>query len=165
MGQPIFRLTWAENEFEYRRGTFAEFKGDLYVRTIEGVKHTPKYPHLKGFYIIEMWHPPEKCITDEIKDHNGYECLYAFKHPKLNEPLPLRLDVVQLILRARRTTISNMLAKSLAIQAIEDKETVLDKYTYDAIDPSSPIESALHFKEGVSYHGLEIPNAKTKKSI
>jgi hypothetical protein len=53
-----------------------------------------------------------------------------------------------------------MRRKSILMQQIEDKEDKMDKFTYDAIDPSSPIESALHFREGISLSGLDIPGDK-----
>lgn len=161
-GLPIFRLVWADDQFEYREGDFNEFKGDLFLRTIHGIKKTPKYPHLKGCWILEMWHEPNKVQTSEIKDHNGYECLYAFK--RNFKPLPLRLAVVQIILKAKKTHISPSLRKSIMTQDLEDKEKRQDQYVYDAIDPSSPIESALHFGEGISLAGLGDKNADTKTS-
>ena len=160
-GKPVFRLVWSDDQFEYREGTYNEFKGELYVRTVHGVKKTPKYPHLKGYWILEMWHEPARVKTEEIKDHNGYEALYVFRAKF--KPLPLRLLVVELILKAKRTPLSSMLRKSVIHQEMEDKEKRLDQYTFDAIDPSTPMQSCLHFKEGVSYSGLDIPDAKKRE--
>jgi hypothetical protein len=161
--QPIFRLVQASDQWELRNGVFNEFKGELYVRTVRGVKRTPKYPQLKDTYIIERWFPPKKCQTEDIKDHNGYECIYAFRDAKFNR-LPLRLDAVQFFIKKMREYVSPMRRKSLMNDYLIEKERIADQYTYDAIDPSSPIESALHFKEGVSLKGLDIPGGKGAKT-
>jgi hypothetical protein len=163
-GEPIFRLVKANEQFEYREGTFNEFKGELFVRTVYGVKQTQKYPQLKNLWIIEQWFDASRVHNESIKDHNGYECIFTFRDKKFN-PLPLRLNVVQLIMKAKKEyRKSYMLSKSLLQDIVDEKERISDQYTYDAIDPSSPIESCLHFKEGVSLAGLEIPfTTKTGK--
>jgi len=171
-GEQIFRLVRADEQFEYREGTYNEFKGDLFVRTVHGIKKTPKYPVLGSCFILEQWFDPGQCQIKEIKDHNGYECIYAFRNgPKHFQgykpfaPIPLRLVAVQLILKAKREARkSYMLQKSLLQDHVDAIENAADKYTFDAIDPSSPIESALHFKEGVSLAGLEIPGNKNAKT-
>jgi hypothetical protein len=63
-------------------------------------------------------------------------------------------------LKAKRTPISQMLRKSNMSNLLVEKEEKADKFVYDSIDPSSPIESALHFHEGVSYSGIAIPGEK-----
>ena len=159
-GEPIFRLVWSDDQFEMREGQYNEFKGKLFVRTIYGVKQTPKYPYLKEVWILEQHFDESRVWTNEVKNHSGYECIYAFRNSKTFKRLPLRLVVVELILRAKREAISSMRRKSILMQQIEDKEDKMDKFTYDAIDPSSPIESALHFREGISLSGLDIPGDK-----
>jgi hypothetical protein len=159
-GQPVFRIVFADDQWELRDGIYNEFKGKLFVRTIRGVKKSPKYPLLSGCWIIEMLHDLDRVQHPDIKEHNGYECLYAFRDGRTGRSLPPLLRVVQLIMKAKRTHISPMLRKSISIQQLEDKERKEDQRVYDAIDPSSPIESALHFKEGVSLKGLEIPGAR-----
>lgn len=163
-GEPIFRVVEADKEFERREGTYNEFKGDLFVRTVYGVKVTPKYPQLKNLWILEQWFDANRVHTESVQHHNGYECIYAFRDKNFN-PLPIRLDVVKLIIYAKhKARNSEKLMKSLLQDAVDEKERIADQFTYDAIDPSSPIESALHFKEGVSLKGLDIPDAKNIKN-
>jgi len=159
-GKPIFRLTWANDQFEMREGTYNEFRGDLFVRTVYGVKKTPKYPYFKDIWVLEQYFGPERCATEQIKDHNGYECIYAFRDAKGNW-LPLNLRVVELIMKAKKEfRKSQMLSKSILQALIDEKEKKNYELDLDMIDPSSPIESALHFKEGVSLKNLEIPGAE-----
>lgn len=155
-GQPIFRLTWASSEFELREGTFNEFKGDLFVRTVYGVKKTPKYPQLRDTWILEQWFPPEKVQTKEIKDHNGYECIYAFR--KGFQLLPLRLAVVEILMHAKqKERKSPMLTKSILNDQEIAKEDKMDKFTQESLNDYSVLESNLHSGEAISLAGLEIP--------
>jgi hypothetical protein len=163
-GENIFRLTWADNEFEMREGTYNEFKGDLFVRTVYGVKRTPKYPHLKGLWILEQFFGAERTRTDTVKDHNGYECIYAFINARTFKPLPLRLRAVELILKAKRLyRDSYMLSKSLLQQQEDLKEKRMDDYTRDSINDYSQTEFDLHCGEAISLAGLDIPNISTEK--
>lgn len=77
--EPIFRLVKANEQFEMRTGTYNEFKGDLFVRTVYGTKRTPKYPHLKELWILEQWFDQSRVQLDTIHGHNGYECIYSFR--------------------------------------------------------------------------------------
>ena len=151
-GEPIFRLVKADEQFEFREGTYNEFKGELFVRTIYGVKKSPKYPpQFNNLWILEQWFEPEKVHSDKVKDHNGYECIYAFHHN--HNPLPLRLRVVELIMKAKKEyRKSYMLSKFLLQNHVDEKERIADQYTWDAIDPRSPIEASLHAGDGVSLY-------------
>lgn len=160
-GQPLFRLSFADDCFELREGIYNEFKGDLFTRTIHGVKKTHKYPNCLGCWIIE------KLILnlDRVQDKSlikpdGYELLYAFKNMRGFKPLPPLLRVTRIVIASNLAYVnsSRMLRKSNDFAQEEAKEKRMDDYTFDAIDPSSPIESALHFREGISLAGLEIPN-------
>jgi hypothetical protein len=163
-GAPVFRVAYADDQYEMRAGTYNEFKGNLFVRTIYGVKKTPKYPQLKGIWILEMWHEPNMLHSEEIKDHNGYECLYAFRDRNFN-PLPLNLKVVEIILKAKREYISPMLRKSLSYQREEDKDKASYNYIYDAIDPRTPVEASLHAGDGLSMYIKDTENAKTTQDV
>ncbi len=166
LGQPIFRVVNSDDQWEMREGTYNEFYKDLFVRTIYGVKRTQKYPQLKGIWILEQFFDNARTSTESIKDHNGYECIYAFRSSRTFQPLPVLLRVVELIIKAKRLyRKSPMLSKSILQAHLDEKERIADNYTYDAIDPSSPIESCLHFREGVSLAGLEIPNAEKPISV
>jgi hypothetical protein len=156
-GENIFRLTWANNEFEMREGTYNEFKGDLFVRTVYGVKRTPKYPHLKDLWILEQFFGAERTQTDTVKDHNGYECIYSFRNSRTFEPLPLRLRVVELVLKSiKKRRNSYMLSKSLLQQEEDAKEKRMDDYTRDSINDYSLVESNLRSGEAISLAGLDI---------
>lgn len=166
-GQPIFRLVWANDQFELRHGEFNEFKGSLFVRTVYGVKKSLKYPFFQGCWVLEEWFSPEKLQSFEIKNHNGYEAIYSFR-AKINgkfQPLPLRKVVVELIMKAKHAHVSKMRGKSALIQGLEDKEAALDKYTYDAIDSPTDVAYSLKYGEAISLAGLEIPNAESKQDI
>src|SRR5208337_5418106 len=101
LGQPIFRLVKADEQFELREGDYNEFHGDLFLRRVHGIKKVQKYPQLKGLFILEQWFDGDRVYLESIKEHNGYECIYAFRDKMFN-PLPVRLAVVQLIIKAKQ---------------------------------------------------------------
>jgi hypothetical protein len=156
-GQPVFRISFADDQWEYREGNYNEFHGQLFLRTVYGIKKTLKYPLLSGCWLIEMLYDLDKVQHPDIKEHNGYECLYAFRDGRTGRPLPPILKVAQLVMKAKRTHVSPMLRKSITTQELENKENREDQRVHDLIDPSTDIQLALHFKEAISLAGLEIP--------
>src|SRR5271157_1912208 len=80
-GQPLFRIVFSDAQTEKRLGTYNEFYGKIFLRTIYGVREVPKYPHIKGRYILERWCPPEVAYTPEIPEtHDGsYEPVYVYQ--------------------------------------------------------------------------------------
>ncbi len=78
-GKPFFRLVWSDSEFEFRKGTYNEFYGQIFLRKIEGVRNVPKYNYIHQRWILERWSPPWMVQTNEIVNHNGYEPLYLFE--------------------------------------------------------------------------------------
>jgi hypothetical protein len=154
-GKPIFRITWANDEFEMREGNYNEFtRSGLFIRTVHGIKRTPKYPQLKNIYIIEQLFDGERVQTEQIKDHNGYECIYAFRDKNFN-PLPIRLDVVQLIMKAvHKYRKSPMLTKSILQDQLDEVEKNSEKKDFDQINEDSFLITQLHDREAISLAGL-----------
>lgn len=151
MGQPIFRLVWAEDQREFREGTYNEFYKSILVRTVYGIKEVPKYPFFLGCWVLEQWFDPSLLQSKELKQHNGYEAIYCFRNKFT--PLPLRLRVVELIMKAKKNyRKSSMLSKSILQQAIDDKEEQAFQRDMDEIDPRTPIEASLHLGDGISMH-------------
>lgn len=154
-GKPIFRLTWAEDEWEHRFGDFNEFtKSGLFKRTIRNaIKRTPKYPQLRGLYIIEQLFDMDRVRTESIRDHNGYECIYCFRDAKFNA-LPLRLVVVQLVIKAVKSRTNKMLFKSRQNEIDEAIANRAAKKDFELINEDSFLITQLHDREAVSLAGL-----------
>ena len=151
LGQPIFRLVKADEQFELREGDYNEFHGSLFLRTIHGIKEVPKYPQLRGFYLLEQWFDASRVYLESIKEHNGYECIYTFRDKNFNA-LPLRLRVVELIIKAKQQyRKSSMLSKSLLQASLDKKEEQNFQLDMDVIDTSA-VESSLHLGDGISMY-------------
>jgi hypothetical protein len=141
MGEPLFRLVWSDSQHEKRHGVFDEYYGSLYVRTVAGVRDVPRYPYLKGRWILEMW-------------RNGtYELLYVFEDKHRNA-LPLNLRVVQLVVHhVMERRRSRAAIESTIVEEENAKEEAELQHYMDMID-TSPIQNALHLKEAAGYGGV-----------
>ena len=98
-GEQLFRVVFSDNLTEKRFGIFREFYGPLFVREIRGLKEVPKYPHIRGRWILEKWFPPELVYTDEIPStsHGSYEPLFVLQDDNY-EPLQLCEEFVHAII-------------------------------------------------------------------
>jgi hypothetical protein len=146
LGQPWYRLVWSDNELEIRHGTFNEFTtSGLFLRTVVDTRETPKYSYIKSRWILEKWIPPDKSYTPELPNsRNGsFEPLFVFED-RFGHPLEITYKALEFIIGANNQVRQVYTDRS---QEIEDKEIA---YFKDAID-SSPIQNALHLRQGVGY--------------
>jgi len=140
-GEPLFRLVWSDSQHEPREGVFDEYYGSVYIGTVVGVRDVPKYPRLKARWILEMWRS------------GAYEYLYVFEDARGNA-LPLSLRVVELIVHFTLEKQRKAADIERAIRdELERKEEAEDRRCEDIID-ASPIQNALHLKEGEAYGGV-----------
>lgn len=97
-GRAMFRIVWADEQLEKRRGTFEIFSGPIYLRTEVGVKEVPKYPYFKGCWVLEKLDPyrHQDIVYEKSK---GYEPFHVFADGQGN-PLPVNRRVVEFICRA-----------------------------------------------------------------
>jgi hypothetical protein len=164
-GEPLFRLVRAEEQLEFRRGTFNEFYGKVFVRTVTGVKQTKKYDFLPPCWILEQWLGPEQVANLELPESNlgSYECRYPFVDNK-NKELPLNGRVVEILmynfLKPQSSPDAIRSRIKLELEQLDEKES---KYFDDVLDDGYIIP-ALAGKVGVSMH-ITDPNFKVKKAI
>ena len=94
LGQPHFRLVWSEDVHEIRVGTFNEFYGHVFLRTIKGAKKCRKYNYINNRWILEVWKkfPP----SSEMPEPDNYEPLYVFED-KNGQPLPVIWKVLEIV--------------------------------------------------------------------
>lgn len=53
-GRPIWRVSWADDQFENRFDEYTDYSPEgVYLRTVKEVRNVPKYPWLKGLYVLE----------------------------------------------------------------------------------------------------------------
>lgn len=94
LGQSHFRLVWSEDVYEIRVGTFNEFYGHIFLRTITGPRKCRKYNYINNRWILEVWKkfPP----TIEMPGPDNYEPLYVFEDKNGNS-LPVTWKVLEII--------------------------------------------------------------------
>lgn len=137
---PRFRVVFSDNTFEKQkmiREYSTIINGEPKVISTEdaGVQLVPKYSWIKGCYIFEV-HTP----TDDpaIVDQGGnYEPLKVFWDDDTKEPLPLDLDMCQLIAKALTTQVERKSPGQLKSEYQEkmDKATALE---FDMFDDHIP---------------------------
>lgn len=153
-GNAPFKLVWSEDETELRHGTFSDFDNLIFLRTVTETRRTKKYPYIKERWILEKYFPAEKTFNLELPEsRNGcYEPFFVFESGKGDYLLPT-IKVVEFIVnmasgKTRKMTPGERLALH---EKAEDKEV---QDFADSLD-CSPIQNALHMKQGVGYSATE----------
>jgi len=75
--QANFRLVWANDQIEKRRGTFNVYYGDIFLRQESGIKEVPKYPWFQDEWVVERL--IENYFPDIYEGDYVYEPVYSFK--------------------------------------------------------------------------------------
>jgi hypothetical protein len=165
-GRPKFRIVFANDEFEWRKGTFVDFdEHGNFLREVTETRYVPKYPtpvH-RGKWLLEKsleGLPSE--MSRELPNHNGYECIWVFRdvlNKKQNEYQEPILKAVLLLVRwfyegqihARKNpkTEADWDAAELA-EREEERKLFLEMVQ------RSGIEDSLHLGEGISMANLEV---------
>lgn len=146
LGKPKYRLVWSEDMFELR----SKDRG-------EKVTWLKKYSYIRNRWLLECWYPPEVYQNEELPTtmlgKGYYEVFYVFE--KGNEALPLRLDVVEILMSAilnqSPRTIVQRIKEIEAQMAAEEKR--LDDYTMDMLNEDSTLTGALHDGDAVFIQG------------
>lgn len=97
-GQAIWRVSWAEDQYEKRFGTWIDYHGDIFLREVTEAREVLKYPHLKGRYVLEQL---VQVPSFQQKDLCGAKISYEPMHPfwdKNSEYLPPNFTVAKFII-------------------------------------------------------------------
>lgn len=88
-GLAIFRVVWAEEQMEHRKGYYEDFTpSGIFIRGVEEVRYTTKYPYISEVYVLE------RLVVVPIRNENdlpavkvSYEPLHSFrKNPDAQPP-------------------------------------------------------------------------------
>ena len=94
-GRERYRVIWTTNKTEKRIGEFNEFYGQIFLRTVVGIKECLRYPYDQDRWVIEKLfyiNNPE-ILSDKP---GSYEPVHILKD-RNGEYLPLNWKVVQTI--------------------------------------------------------------------
>lgn len=128
---PVFRLLYVTKEVtEVRSGEFNEFHGDIFIRKTIGTERVEKYNYLDNIWLLErQFGYNEECV----KAGDGYECIFAFQHPKSGNYLPLRYDVCKIYALGSLVAVPKKNGRMLAGEEEAHREVVYRK-RLDAIE-------------------------------
>lgn len=148
-GLPMFRIVWSNDQYEFRKGTFNIFKGDLFLRTEIGTRLVRKYNYIHERWILEKWFPQDMVKSEETPavTNGDYEPFFVFNSNKGNyiEPTQKVIEFIFYTMMKSKVSTETQIMNEIMIK--EDQEV---QAFMDMID-TSPIGNALHMREAVGY--------------
>lgn len=97
-GRQNFRVSWSNNEREWRRGTFRDFTpSGIYLGERTETRNVLKYPGCKDCFVVEklVFSPMTELVTS---DKGHYELVWALMDMKTRKPLPLSWNPVNFLI-------------------------------------------------------------------
>jgi hypothetical protein len=150
-GRPIFRVVWSNDQFEVRNGTFNEFYGRIFLRTVTGARVVRKYSYIQERWILEKWFPIEP--THELPSPDGYEIIYLFED-KNGNALPVIWPALELICHVALNPMDSIHIKQALDETQQKKDSAEVAYFEDMFD-SSALQSRFHFDEAILLPGKD----------
>ena len=163
--EPKYRLVWSDDQREYRHGTFNDFYGEIFLRSVTEVRFVPKYSYISERWILEKWIPPERAMHPELPESykGSYEVFYVFEAADGSYLKPTR-KVVEFIINADRREIGKLTPEErrdwYAQQEVKQRQADID-----SLGDSTALVSLLHNREAITVPDLskikkETTNAK-----
>jgi len=148
-GLPMFRLAWSNDQFEFRKGTFNIYSGDLFLRTDIGTKLVRKYNYIHERWILERWAPQELVKSDEtpLVTNGDYIPVWVYEDKFHNylEPTQKVIEFQFYMMQKGKASTEQDIMNEILIKEDQEIQTFMDM-----ID-TSPIGNALHMREAVGY--------------
>lgn len=143
-----FRLVFADDQIEKRKGTFKQYYGDVFIREVSGIQEVPKYPFFTGQWILERLVP--NVMKDEIDGDYSYEPVYAF--PQNIYPIWKAIDFFLFHLFNPKANLPRT-QKEADYQENERIEKEKQR-TRDMLD-TTPLETSLNDGSAMSYSNTQ----------
>ncbi len=94
---PIWRVSWAPEQFEKRFGTWEDYMGDIFIKEVTEMREVKKYPHLTHHYVLErLVLVPASQQKEMCGAKISYEPIHPFWDNNMNY-LPPNWDVCKFI--------------------------------------------------------------------
>lgn len=169
-GMPRYRLSWSEDQYEERYGTFNDFTPEgLYLRTVTEVRRVQKYAeYIREKYLLERLTVVPIINQEELLNKVSYEPVWVFEDNKGN-PLPalkivppfgaMKFVIEQLEENMRTAGFYTKYKDPDAKpdEAKENRENRIKKLEQELFGDESAVTDALHYQYGVVNPG--VPNA------
>ena len=146
---PMFRIVWSNDQYEFRKGEFNIFHGDIYLRTDVGTKLVRKYNYIHERWILERWAPQELVKSEETPAVTNGDYIpvwvYEDKHRNYLEPTQKVIEFQFYLMQKHKASTETQIMNELKIKEDQEIQTFMD------IIDTSPIGNALHMREAVGY--------------
>ena len=114
-----YRVVWSTRLTEKRYGTFNDFYGKIFVRTVTEVREVLKYPHDQDRYIVERLENARR--NPELIEDLSYEPIFVLKD-KYGFYLPLNMKVIEFLAKNIKTPPSSTERRAQLEQEMADEE-------------------------------------------
>ena len=165
---PIYRVVWSNDQFEYRFGTWSDFdKNDILIRTVEESRLVPKYYNKKDRYILEKLVAVPEINKEELDKKVSYEPLWVFENMDTGEYIPPHIEICKFIVRTVQEAMHRPKgfkryveneAKNFGFLGGDNKQERMKDIKEKLFGNETPITDALMAQRGVSYSGLDSKN-------
>ena len=146
-GKQIYRLVWSDSEFEWRKGVFREFLGEIFLRETIGIKEVRKYNYIHARWILERNFPPEFVNNSEIANPNYYEPIYVFQD-RFGSYLEPTEKVLDFLIRAAEN--NTPATESELISNLKEKDEKEIQQIADALEVSE-LGVGIRLGESIAY--------------
>jgi hypothetical protein len=140
---PNFRLVFANDQVEKRKGTFREYWGEVFLREVTGIKEVPKYPFFQDCWILERLVPN---VLEDVEGDFTYEPVYRF--PENVYPIWRAIEFFMFNIFNPKANLPR--TQKEADYQEEERIAKEKKRTRDMIDTTS-LETALNDGNAMSY--------------
>jgi len=158
-GMPIWRISWSEDQFEKRLGTYDDFSpSGIYIRTVREVRNVPKYRQwIKERYVLERLVLVPEISQDELPTSKlSYEPIYVFETSK-GEYLPPKFNAAKFAIDSVYAVQGkSSLAKYIdnETEGMEQKEQRINALQEELFGNETPVGDAL-----AHGYGVTVPNS------
>jgi hypothetical protein len=125
---PIFRVVFCDEQTEKRHGTYNDYHGKVFYRTITETREVQKYPWMNERWILERWAPGAiSSHPSLVADKDGvFVCVYIFQDKDKNALPP--------ILRVCDIVIHNLLNPRMPGHAMSQDRTIFEEEENQEVD-------------------------------
>lgn len=152
--RPIFRIVFSDDEREKRFGTWEDYdKNHTFIREVTETREVPKYPWIKGFYVLEqLVGVPIQNIEELAGKMISYEPLFVFKDNAEN-PLPPNFIVSKIVIDDIRSKLGQAGHPKYKDDSWkpEHQEARIKGIQKELFGNETPVGDALAHKSGVGY--------------
>jgi hypothetical protein len=138
-------------------GTYEDYYGDVYLRTVTETREVPKYPIYPDFWVFEKIQP--NLANPELKATLSYEPIWVFRDKKGERVQPEQW-AIECIVQADRA-VKKMRLSPKDIEANEELRMAREKMRYKMmLQDESPITATMVHNGS----GIFVPSTYEKKA-